>query len=124
VVHAGWRGIRGGVIDEAVKKLVELGSGPLRAVIGPHISAEEYEFGVNDLAAMVTIAGETVVSQTRDGSPSLDLGAAVEAMLLKNSVAIDHRIGRCTAKDSRYWSHRGNGDNERFALLAQIESLS
>ena len=124
VVHAGWRGIRAGVIDEAVKNLVELGSGPLRAIIGPHISAEEYEFGISDLATMVTITDENVVGQTKDGSPALDLGAAVEAMLLKRSVVIDYRVRRCTAKDPRYWSHRGNRDIERFALLAEIGSLS
>ncbi len=124
VVHAGWRGIREGVIDAAVKTLTASGSGALRAIVGPHISTEEYEFGLDDLSEMMNVADRSVAGQTKDGHPALDLGAAVAVMLLKSSVAIDYRMQRCTARDPRYWSHRSEGDVERFALMAEIERRS
>ena len=123
VVHAGWRGIRAGVIDAAVRRFVASGSGPVRAIVGPHISTAEYEFGPDDLSEMMAIAGEGVAGRTRYGKPALDLGAAVAAMLVNSSVSIDYKVQRCTASDERYWSHRSAGDSERFALMAEIERL-
>ena len=124
VVHAGWRGLRAGVIDAAVDRLKTAGSGALRAIVGPHISAQEYEFGIDDLSEMMAVIDGSVAGRTRDGQPALDLGAAVREMLLRSSVAIDYQVKRCTAQDPRYWSYRSMGDKQRFALMAEIERLS
>ena len=123
VVHAGWRGIRDGVIGNAAELMTQYGCYEPRAIIGPHISALEYEFGAEDLAQMVTLIGERVASWTKDGLPALDLRAAVEETLSRSSVTIDHQVARCTAQDSRYWSHRASGDSQRFALVAEIRLL-
>ena len=123
VVHAGWRGIRDGVIRNAAEQMVQYGCHELRAIIGPHISADEYEFGTQDLAQMVQLIGERAASCTKDGLPALDLGAAVEEILSRSSVIIDHQVVRCTAQDPRYWSYRANGDDQRFALVAEIGLL-
>ena len=124
VVHAGWRGIRDGVIGNAVELMTQYGCYGLRAIIGPHISADEYEFGTEDLAQMVTLIGERAASWTKDGLPALDLRAAVEETLSRSSVIIDHQMARCTAQDPRYWSYRASGDDQRFALVAEIRLLS
>ena len=124
VVHAGWRGIRDGVIGNAAELMTQYGCYELRAIIGPHISADEYEFGTEDLAQMVTLIGERAASWTKDGLPALDLRAAVEETLSRSSVIIDHQVARCTAQDPRYWSYRASGDDQRFALVAEIRLLS
>ncbi len=123
VVHAGWRGIRDGVITNTVEQMSQDGCDDLRAIVGPHISADEYEFGTKDLAQMIKLIGVKAASRTKNGSPALDLGAAVQEILSRNSVGIDHQVARCTAQDSRYWSHRANRDDERFALIAEIRLL-
>jgi copper oxidase (laccase) domain-containing protein len=103
--------------------MVQYGCHELRAIVGPHISASEYEFGTEDLAQMVKLIGERAASWTKDGLPALDLRAAVEETLSRSSVIIDHQVARCTAEDPRYWSHRANGDDQRFALVAEIRLL-
>ena len=123
VVHAGWRGIRDGVIKNAAEQMMQYGCYEQRAIIGPHISADEYEFGTEDLTQVVKLIGERAASCTKDGLPALDLRAAVEETLSRSSVAVDHQVARCTAQDSRYWSYRANGDYQRFALVAEIGRL-
>jgi len=123
VVHAGWRGIRDGVIRNAAEQMTQDGCREVRAIIGPHISADEYEFGTQDLTQMVQLIGRRAASCTKHGLPALDLGAAVEETLSRSSVIVDHKVARCTAKDPRYWSYRANGDDQRFALVAEIGLL-
>ncbi len=53
VVHAGWKGALAGVLQRSVKELRALGATQLRAVIGPCIHAECYEFGEEDLSRVV-----------------------------------------------------------------------
>ena len=123
VVHAGWRGIRAGVVAKVAEHLGQFGCGGLRAIVGPHISVEEYEFGSKDLSRVVGALGEKVAGRTKDGKPALNLRAAVEVTLERNSVSLDHLLDRCTAQDLRYWSHRSRGDEERFSLVGEIRLL-
>ncbi len=48
-VHVGWRGLLAGVVPTAVELARRRGGGPVRAVVGPCISAMHYEFGARDL---------------------------------------------------------------------------
>ncbi|HAF67942.1 MAG TPA: hypothetical protein DCX77_11190 [Acidimicrobiaceae bacterium] len=120
VVHAGWRGIRDGVVTNVVERLAQAGCREPRAIVGPHISVEEYEFGTEDLAQLVESLGERVAGRTKDGSPALDLRAAVEVTLERDSVTVDYVVNRCSAQDPRYWSYRSSRDEERFALVGEI----
>lgn len=120
VVHAGWRGLRDGVVSNAVEELIRSGCREIRAIVGPHISVDEYEFGAGDLSRMVALFGERVAGRTKVGLPALDLRAAVEVTLERNSVSLDYNVGRCTAQDPRYWSFRSAKDDERFALVGEI----
>src|SRR5947207_14424065 len=44
VLHAGWRGLAAGIVDEGVRAVRELGSaGPMQAAIGPGAGACCYE---------------------------------------------------------------------------------
>ena len=81
MVHAGWRGILGGVIESAMDLLSDVTVGPFRAVIGPCINACCYAFGVDDLERIVAHLGDGAGGKTRTGHPALDLPAAVIATL-------------------------------------------
>ena len=56
-VHAGWKGIRAGIIAAAVEAMAELGAGDISWTIGPCISPRAYEFSQNDLDSLVADPG-------------------------------------------------------------------
>jgi purine-nucleoside/S-methyl-5'-thioadenosine phosphorylase / adenosine deaminase len=118
-VHAGWRGLAGGVLERAVDAVRNLGGGSdIRAVLGPCIHAECYEFGTGDLATVVTALGEEVRSTTADGEPALDVPAAVRASLRRAGVSDLHDVDVCTACSDEYFSWRARGELARQALVA------
>lgn len=122
VVHAGWRGLAAGVIPAAVDALRRLADGPCRAVLGPCIGPECYEFGTADLDLLAERFGPDVRSATSDGRPALDLRAAVAAALAEVGVPLDDRAVACTACGGRWFSHRARGEVERQVVAAWIES--
>src|SRR5204863_4630603 len=75
VVHAGHRGLAAGVVEAAIARLRDIGTGAVRAFLGPCIRAARYEFGPHDLARLVAQFGRGVEGCTRDGSPARDLPA-------------------------------------------------
>lgn len=120
-VHAGWRGLLGGVVDATLAELADHGFGPLRAVVGPHICSSHYEFGAEDLARATTALGASVAATTAWGTPSLDLAEGTRLALRRGGAVIDTELGRCTASDSRYFSHRARAEHGRTALLVCLE---
>lgn len=121
VVHAGWRGILGGVVESAMDLLSEVTVGPFRAVIGPCINACCYAFGVDDLKRVVEHLGDGTEGKTRTGHPALDLPAAVNTTLRGVGVVEVEVDGTCTACDGDYWSYRVTGTRERHAMAAWLE---
>lgn len=116
MVHAGWRGLVAGVLDETVKVMRDLGATSVEAVLGPCVHPECYEFGADDLDAVAARFGDGVRSRSVTGSPALDVPAAVRAALQALDVRLAHDAAVCTACDaSGYWSHRARGEAERQA---------
>jgi polyphenol oxidase len=105
VVHAGWRGLAGGVLEAGV---AALGRGPVVAAIGPGIGPCCYEVG-DDVRAVFDTAERT-----------LDLKAVACARLRAAGVEQIHDCGLCTACDPRrFFSHRRDrGVTGRQAGLA------
>jgi polyphenol oxidase len=121
VVHAGWRGLVAGVVPAAVAALRELTAAPVRAVVGPCIGPECYEFGRDDLELVVGAVGPAVRGRTREGGAALDLPAArSEASTAAgvDDVAVE---GGCTACAEGWWSHRARQDGARQAVVAWLE---
>ena len=123
VVHAGWRGVVAGIVEAAVASMRDLGTqGPIRAVIGPCIHTECYEFGATDLAPLVARYGASVEGRTSDGRPALDVRAAVTAALREAGVEAVVDEDECTAcAADRYYSHRARGEVARFATTVWLE---
>jgi YfiH family protein len=114
VVHAGWRGLAGGVIEATVDAM----GAPVEAHIGPHIRRGCYEFGAADLETVASALGDHVRATTSWGTPALDLTAGVRKAL--PGVAV-HDSGACTACSDVYFSWRARAERERFATLAWLE---
>lgn len=117
VVHAGWRGVVGGVVQRTVEELRALGATRLQAVMGPCIRSECYEFGTGDLEKVAGRWGPHVVARTRAGSPALDLPAAVRSALAEESVDDVDDVGICTACSNDHFSWRARGEQERQAAV-------
>jgi len=113
--HAGWRGLRAGVLREVVGHLEDLGAREVSWDLGPCISAGAYEFGTDDLAELEELLGPEVRSTTGHGAPALDLPAAVAAAVAAAGVTGPQVSGPppCTATGARWWSHRARGDLAR-----------
>jgi len=120
VVHAGHRGLAGGVLQAAVERVRARGMGPLRAFLGPCIRAECYEFGAGDLATFVARFGSEVEGRTRTGAPALDLAAGVRIALGEAGVDALDDCGVCTADDAASFSYRRDGTTGRQVTVAVL----
>lgn len=119
VVHAGWRGLLAGVVEAAVVSLEALGQTPLRAVAGPTIGPECYEFTGPELADLQRRFGSEVRATTAGGTSALDLRAGVRAAVAEHGLNLE-QSEICTACSSRHWSHRARSDSGRQALVAWL----
>lgn len=116
-VHAGWRGLMQGVVQETVGVMRTLGATDVVGALGPCIHVECYEFSEPDLAAVCGVVGEGGRGRTSSGRPALDIPAAVSATLEACGVSESPGVDACTACHGRYFSHRARRDGERQALL-------
>jgi copper oxidase (laccase) domain-containing protein len=113
VVHAGWRGLAGGIIGRAIDVM----GGARRAVVGPHIRVGCYEFGAEQLDEVAAVLGEVVRGRTTWDTPALDLSAAVRTAL--GGIAVED-AGGCTACTDLWFSWRARQDTARFATIAWL----
>lgn len=122
VAHAGWKGLMGGVVGEAVAELRRVGSGTVKALIGPCIHPARYEFGSSELDRLAAHLGPRVIALTDRGTPALDLPVAARIVLERSGVAeVDiESVGECTAASARYFSHRRDGATGRQAMIAVL----
>jgi YfiH family protein len=118
VVHAGWRGIVGGIIEQAARLLTEQAGEPVATMIGPCIGPEAYEFGRDDLNQVVDRLGPAVEARTADGTPALDVPAAV-ALACRAAGWPGPERPPCTS-DGRWYSHRTRGDTGRQTAVAWL----
>src|SRR6185437_10374614 len=106
MLHAGWRGLDGGILAEGVDALRELGAGaPLQAAIGPGAGPCCYEVGEEVHA---TFAAQDL--DIRNGR-NLDLKAIAREQLERAGVEVVHDVGLCTicGDPTLLFSHRRDG---------------
>jgi polyphenol oxidase len=117
VVHAGWRGVAGGILPAAVGRFPN--PAEIRAAVGPAIGPDHYEVGP-EVAEGVSAACPGGAVTTRSGSRLLlDLPATVGRILSGLGVRGIEREEVCTACDpERFFSHRRDGITGRQALVA------
>lgn len=107
VVHAGWRGVAGGVVDRAVETM----STVREVYIGPHIRPCCFEVGPE-----VAERFEGHLGSTTGGTVSVDLASAVAARL-----PVEPNITElCTKCGADTFSHRRDGTDSRLATVGWI----
>ena len=114
VVHAGWRGAAGGIVEATIAHLAtRAGSAAadLEAAVGPAIGGCCYEVGPEVRAAFAARSGEaTAPAWSRRGPREhVDLRTAVRCLLQAAGVARVAVLGPCTACGAGYQSYRRDG---------------
>jgi YfiH family protein len=113
MIHAGWRGLVGGVIEAGLRALAEASgdvgggarTGAVTAVIGPSAGPCCYEVG-DEVHAALEPSGAAAGTAVRVGNHA-DLWAAAAARL--RAAGVEHVLtaGECTICDpGNYFSHR------------------
>ena len=106
MLHAGWRGLAGGIVAEGVEAMRELGAGaPFQAAIGPGAGPCCYDVG-EDVHAAFADQGLDVRHER-----NLDLKAIAREQLRRAGVEVVHDVGLCTicADPTLLFSHRRDG---------------
>ena len=117
ILHAGWRGIADGIIEQGVRLARADTQRELRAAVGPCIGVECYEVGPEVADRFQRIEGAVhppevlQVPQRRVDSIALDLRWAIQASLIaagvtERNLAVAHACTRCRA--DLFHSYRRN----------------
>jgi copper oxidase (laccase) domain-containing protein len=117
VVHAGWRGLVAGVVQEAVDAMRALGAGTVSAALGPCIQPHAYRFSAADLETVAARLGAGVRATDAEGQPALDLPAAVRSALAQAGAGLVGDAGTCTHCSGQHWSWRAHRDRSRQVNL-------
>lgn len=122
-VHAGWRGLAGGVIEATVRAL-QMPPERLLAWLGPGISSQHFEVGAEVRHALLAgdAGAEAALVPNARGRFMADLSALARRRL--EGTGIDRIYGGkdCTyAQPERYFSHRRDGLTGRQAALIWLD---
>ena len=121
-VHAGRRGLAGGVLPAAIDVMSRLHARPERtyAVVGPSICPEHYEVPA-EMRDEVAAAVPESSALTSAGTPALDIRAGLLAQLHAAGVRQWMVMPHCTVESPDFYSYRRDGLTGRFAGLVWRE---
>lgn len=118
VAHAGWKGLRAGVLEATVQSMRRLGATRVEAVLGPCIHPCCYTFGDEDLLEVEARLGRHVRSTDRAGRPALDMPAGVRGALHAAGAVLVGESPTCTGCSDGLWSWRTGRTERRQATVA------
>jgi YfiH family protein len=123
-VHAGWRGLLDGIIENAVSKFDP--SDALLVYLGPAIGPQAFEVGGEVRDAFCAHDGESnqaFASSNNEGKWLADIYSLARLRLSKLGITSIYGGLDCTVQDSeRFFSYRRDGQTGRMASLIWIES--
>ena len=118
-LHAGWRGLAGGVIEAGVKAMGVPGN-ELLAWLGPAIGPQAFEVGPEVRAAFVQHDAQAAQAfrTARDGKYLADIYLLARLRLQRLGIAAVYGGGFCTVTErARFFSYRRDGVTGRMASL-------
>jgi len=118
--HAGRLGMVAGVVPSTVTRMRELGARQIVGWVGPRVCGACYEVP-DAMRKEVTATVPQAYSETRWGTPGLDIAAGIRAQLEAHDVeAID--VALCTLEDEDLFSFRREGPaSGRLAGLVWVQ---
>lgn len=114
--HAGRLGARNGIVRKTVEQMVALGATPanIQALMGPAAAGASYELPA-EMAADVDKHLPGSLTQTRKGTPGVDIRAGLVRQLLSMGVTHVDADPRDTVTDTDFFSYRRDGVTGRQA---------
>ncbi|HHF3106857.1 peptidoglycan editing factor PgeF [Vibrio diabolicus] len=120
-VHAGWRGLANGIVENALA----LFSGEVIAWLGPAIGPQAFEVGEDVLQAFVDFdsqAHQAFIPRDIDGKWFADMSVLATQRLNRAGVTQVFDSGLCTYQDkASFYSYRRDGKTGRQATFIWIE---
>ncbi|MGY5774260.1 peptidoglycan editing factor PgeF [Vibrio antiquarius] len=120
-VHAGWRGLANGIVENALA----LFSGEVIAWLGPAIGSQAFEVGEDVLQAFVDFdsqAHQAFTPRDIDGKWFADMSKLATQRLNRAGVTQVFDSGLCTYQDkASFYSYRRDGKTGRQATFIWIE---
>ena len=123
-VHAGWRGLCSGVIEQTLRAM-DRPPQALLAYLGPAIGPAAYEVGaeVREAFLAADAQSEEAFAPGRPGKFHADLYALARRRLARSGVSRIYGGGYCTYTErERFYSYRRDGATGRMASLIWIEA--
>jgi YfiH family protein len=117
-VHVGRKGLVNGVALVALEAMRDMGSSEITAIIGPSICGSCYEVSEEIHDEVVTLH-PIAASRTSQGTPALDLPAALRAVLESQLISIIDE-SRCTLENDDLYSYRRDGVTGRQAGIISL----
>ena len=117
VAHAGWKGLRAGVVEATVQSMRRMGATRVEAVIGPCIRPCFYPFEDEALSEMERRLGSQLRAADRHGRPAMDLAAGVRAALHAAGATLVGEAASCTGCSPGLWSWRTGRTARRQATV-------
>ncbi|WP_278314903.1 peptidoglycan editing factor PgeF [Lolliginicoccus levis] len=123
--HAGRKGAEDGIARETVAAMVELGAtaGAIEAYLGPGACGRCYEVP-GAMRAEVSARLPGSASETRWGTPSLDLPNGLHQQLAALGIGRIRRDPRCTIECEDLFSHRRGAPAGRLASVIWQDAAS
>lgn len=126
IVHAGWRGLAGGIIEQTVAAM-QAGHGKLMAWLGPAIGPDHFEVGAEVYEAFIQHdeqAAQAFKQQENINEKKwlADIFLLARQRLASVGVSEIYGGGICTYSDpERFFSYRRDGETGRMAALIWLE---
>lgn len=117
-VHAGRKGMVGGIVPAAVERLRTMGAERLEAVVGPSICPRCYEVPA-ELREEAAAVLPSAWSVSATGTPAIDVAAGVVEQLTRADVP-HRRLPGCSREDDSLFSHRRQGTTGRYAGVIRL----
>ena len=121
-IHAGWKGICWGIIENAIKNFTDPDT--ILVWIGPCISSEHYEVGKDVYESCISHSASlnTAFRQINDTLWLCDLAYIVRIILKNSGVGLIYECNLCTHKEEElFYSYRRDGITGRTASMIWME---
>ena len=118
-VHVGRRGLENEIARMVIKVMREMGAIEIVAHIGPSICGQCYEVP-KELHDQIVASHPAATCQTRKGTHSLDLVAALKVVLFSEEIDQITDLNICTFESSNHFSYRRSGVTGRQAGLVRL----
>ena len=121
LVHAGWRGIVGGIIENAVKEILDLGGKVenMKVALGPGINKRHFEIK-DDILGNFSDYAEFIIH--KENKIFVNLKGIIKQQLKDSNINSENieDNNQCTMENSRYFSYRRDKPKVTEAMVAII----